>query len=246
MPSDFVEKVKAQENELQELLQRNNQTAAVIQQLEGQSLQLQNEVDLRRQEAQQKEDSIGLLEASIRRVKDDTLQLLAKGSDTEAEKASLQAKTQALKDQVAAEKALRPQKQATKSQLDQQVAELESNSKEIRQQMARLDQELEQLEQRKATAEGEKRAQLGRNADLKEAKEDALAAETRIQTGIDQLTGRIRSLEAENKVLEGQKKKKEGTLGALRAALASKNAQKKDADRRLSFQEEAYEHECYY
>ncbi|ROT61974.1 hypothetical protein C7M84_020207 [Penaeus vannamei] len=194
IPSDFVEKVKARENKLQELLQMNNQTATVIQQLEEQSLQLQNEVDLRRQEAQQKEDSIGQLEASIRRVKDDTLQLLAKGSDTEAEKASLQAKTQALKDQVAAEKALRPQKQATKSQLDQQVAELESNSKEIRQQMARLDQELEQLEQRKATAEGEKRAQLGRNADLKEAKEDALAAETRIQTGIDQLTGRIRKI----------------------------------------------------
>lgn len=246
MPSDFVEKVKAQENELQELLQRNNQTAAVIQQLEGQSLQLQNEVDLRRQEAQQKEDSIGQLKASIRRVKDDTLQLLAKGSDTEAEKASLQAKTQALKDQVAAEKALRPQKQATKSQLDQQVAELESNSKEIRQQMARLDQELEQLEQRKATAEGEKRAQLGRNADLKEAKEDALAAETRIQTGIDQLTGRIRSLEAENKVLEGQKKKKEDALVALRASLASKNVQKEDADGRLSDIREAFEYECLY
>ncbi|XP_069973822.1 tropomyosin isoform X1 [Penaeus vannamei] len=246
MPSDFVEKVKAQENELQELLQRNNQTAAVIQQLEGQSLQLQNEVDLRRQEAQQKEDSIGQLKASIRRVKDDTLQLLAKGSDTEAEKASLQAKTQALKDQVAAEKALRPQKQATKSQLDQQVAELESHSKEIRQQMARLDQELEQLEQRKATAEGEKRAQLERNADLKEAKEDALAAETRIQTGIDQLTGRIRSLEAENKVLEGQKKKKEDALVALRASLASKNVQKEDADGRLSDIREAFEYECLY
>nr|XP_027234501.1 GRIP and coiled-coil domain-containing protein 2-like [Penaeus vannamei] len=123
MPSELVEKVKAQENEIQELLQRNNQTAAVIQQLEGQSLQLQNEVDLRRQEAQQKEDSIGQLEASIRRVKDETLQLLAKGNATEAEKASLQAKTQELKDLLTGRETMYSQKQAIKTQLDQQVAE---------------------------------------------------------------------------------------------------------------------------
>ncbi|XP_047488595.1 protein bicaudal D-like isoform X1 [Penaeus chinensis] len=233
MPSEFVERVKAQENEMQQLLQRINQTAAVIQQLEEQSLQLQNEVDLRRHEVQQKEDLTGQLKASIRRVKDENLQILAKGNDAEGG-ASLQTKAQALKDELAGEKALHTQKQATKTQLEQQVAQLESASSVIRQELAQLDQDIEQLQQRKTSAEGEKKAQLEKNANLREAKEEALAAKTRIQTVTDQLTGRIRSVEAENKVLEQQKKNKEDALGALRASLASLNTQKNEADGRLS------------
>jgi len=211
MPSEFVERMKAQESELQQLLHRINQTAAVIQQLEQQSLQLQNDADLRRHEVQQKEDLIGQLKASIQRVKEENLQLLAKGNDAEGE-ASLQAKVQALEDQLEGEKELHTQKQATKTQLEQQVAHLESNSNVIRQELAQLDEEIKQLQQRRTTTEGEKSAQLEKNANLKEAQEEALAAKTRIQTVIDQLTGRIRSLEAENKGLEQQKKNKEDKI----------------------------------
>ncbi|XP_037804486.1 myosin-7-like isoform X3 [Penaeus monodon] len=239
MPSEFVERMKAQENELQQLLHRINQTAAVIQQLEQQSLQLQNDADLRRHEVQQKEDLTGQLKASIRRVKEENLQLLAKGNDAEGE-ASLQAKVQALEDQLEGEKELHTQKQATKTQLEQQVAHLESDSNAIRQELAQLDEEIKQLQQRRTTTEGEKSAQLEKNANLKEAQEEALAAKTRIQTVIDQLTGRIRSLEAENKGLEQQKKNKEDALGALRASLASLNTQKEEADRRLSDTEDEF------
>lgn len=244
MPSEFVERMKAQENELQQLLHRINQTAAVIQQLEQQSLQLQNDADLRRHEVQQKEDLIGQLKASIQRVKEENLQLLAKGND--AGEASLQAKVQALEDQLEGEKELHTQKQATKTQLEQQVAHLESNSNVIRQELAQLDEEIKQLQQRRTTTEGEKSAQLEKNANLKEAQEEALAAKTRIQTVIDQLTGRIRSLEAENKGLEQQKKNKEDALGALRASLASLNTQKTEAEGRLLDIQGEYDYACYF
>ncbi|XP_063609018.1 tropomyosin-2-like isoform X1 [Penaeus indicus] len=243
MPSELVERVKAQENEMQQLLQRINQTAAVIKQLEEQSQQLQNEVDLRRHEVQQKEDLIGQLKASIRRVKDETLQILAKGNDAEGE-ASLQAKAQALKDELAGEKALHTQKQATNTRLEQQVAQVESDSDVIRQELAQLDEDIEQLQQRKTSAEGDKKAQLEKKANLRQAKEEALAANTSIQTVIDQLTGRISNQEAEKKVLEQQKKNKEDALGALRASLASLNTKKEEADERLLDMEEDIDLYC--
>ncbi|XP_047488683.1 putative leucine-rich repeat-containing protein DDB_G0290503 [Penaeus chinensis] len=245
-PSELVEKVKAQENEMQKLLQRRNQTAAVIRQLEEQSLQLQNEVDLKHQESQQKEDSIAQLNASIQKVKDENQQLLARGSDMEAEEASLQEKIQALKDQVTGKKTMYSQKQAIKDQLDQQLAELESNENEIRQEMAQLDEEIRQLQQKKTAVEGEHEAQLETNANLKETRENGLATSGSLQAAVEELKGRARNVETQNESLKRQKKSAEDELGRLRATLTSLNNKKNPMKRRMEESIKFYMETCLY
>ncbi|XP_042857028.1 myosin-10-like isoform X2 [Penaeus japonicus] len=238
MPSNLVEKIAAQENEMEALIHQNNQTAATIQQLEEQSLQLQNEADLALQEIQQKDDLISRINGRIRRLRDENLQLAAKGNDTEAREVSLRAEIQALKNQVTQAKARYTQQQAIKTQLDEQVAELESDKTELQQQMSQLDEGNEQLRQRKVAAEGEKKALLEKKANLTEAKENEMTANNRIQTEIHQLTERIRVLEAGNEGLQKQKKNKEDTIVSLRASLDSLDNKKKQARGRL---EDAWE-----
>lgn len=125
------------------------------------------------------------------------------------------------------------QKQAIKTQLDQQVAELGSDENEIRQEMAQLDEEIEQLQQRKASVEGDLRAQQERNTNLKEAKENGLAGSGSLQAAVDQLNGTVRNVETQNESLTRRKKSAEEELRRLRATLTSLNNKKNPMKRRM-------------
>ncbi|XP_042857029.1 myosin-10-like [Penaeus japonicus] len=226
MPSELMEQVVAEENQIQDLIHQNNQTAATIQQLEEQSLQLQNEVDLALQEIQQKDDLISRINGRIRRLRDENLQLAAKGNDTEAREVSLRAEIQALKNQVTQSKARYTQQQAIKTQLDEQVAELESDKNELQQQMSQLDEGNEQLRQRKVAAEGEKKALLEKKANLTEAKEMGLAKISSLQPVVDELKETSTNLESLIELLSRKKGSAEGELTRLKTSLSTLTAKR--------------------